>query len=133
MLAVRVVILAALVVWLGGMAMLAFQVEPAVGRLLLGSDLTHGRDLAEQLMTDLRHRFQLVAYACGATVIVGLFVLKFVGPPPSGFVPRLALAAVMLAATIYAGTARIAHGPALGLTSLTLAAGLLSLFWYARE
>ena len=83
MLAVRYVALAALVVWLGGMVTVVF-----------------GESLPP---------FHFVALTCGAVILVSLFVMKFVGPPPRGFVPRAAL------------------------TAINLALGLLLLFWYVRE
>ena len=70
MLAVRYVALGALVIWLGGMVAVAF---PYVMR-----------------------RFHFVAVACGGVIVVSLFVMKFVGPPPHGFVPRVALTVLML-------------------------------------
>lgn len=162
MLAVRFVVLAALVLWLGGMAVLEFLVEPSIVRVMLGSDPVHGREVAGLLMATLLQQFHLLAYACGAIVIVGLFILKFVGPPPSAFVPRLGLVAAMLASAVYTGVpvprelARIqagVAGPVIGLPdedprrlrvealqqqssvlmSMNLGLGLLSLFWYARE
>jgi len=99
---VRYVALAALVVWLGG-TMAALDVEL------------------------MRHLAPL-SYACGAVTLIGLFVMKFVGPPPRAFVARSALVAVMLAVTMLAFTR---HAPSLLLIALTL--GFILLAWYARE
>jgi len=104
MLAVRYVALAALVVWLGGMVTVLFG--------------------------DRLPPFQLVALGCGAVILVSLFVLKFVGPPPHGFVPRAALTALML---LLVGASAVARPAAAVLTAINLALGCLLLFWYARE
>ena len=75
MLAIRYVTLAALVVWLGGLVALGLLIVPST--------------------EDLR-RLQLVGYACGAIIFVGLLVLKFIGPPPHDFFRRIGVVAAML-------------------------------------
>jgi hypothetical protein len=100
---VRYVALAALVVWLGGTLQAA------------GGDL-------------FRH-MTAVAYACGALILVGLFVMKFVGPPPHGFVVRVALAVAMLAITTFT----LLRGPSRAATVATATLGGVLLAWYARE
>jgi hypothetical protein len=64
--------------------------------------------------------------------IVGLFVMKFMGPPPHAFVARAGIAILMLA--IAAGAA-FAHSGDTATTLLTvnLALGLVLLTWYVRE
>jgi hypothetical protein len=109
MLAVRYVTLAALVVWLGGLVTLALVLAPS----------------AENL-----ERFRMVGYVCGGIVFVCLFVLKFVGPPPHDFFPRIGLVALMLAVAIY--TNRWAQSPFVPMT-IDIALGFVLLFWYARE
>jgi len=104
MLAVRYVALAALVVWLGGMVTVVF-----------------GNKLPP---------FHFVALICGAVILVSLFVMKFVGPPPQGFVPRAALTLLMLLLVALSAMARTA---AAVLTAINLALGLVLLSWYARE
>ena len=104
MLLVRYVALVALVVWIGAMAGVLF---PGV--------------FARPLW---------LASGCGAVIIVCLFVMKFVGPPPRAFVPRAAITALMLllmAASIVLRTA----SPTL--LTVNLALGLMLLFWYVRE
>ncbi len=100
---VRYAALAALVVWLGGMLQ------------VLGVDL-------------VRHTFT-VAYASGTVMLVGLFVMKFVGPPPHGFVARVALVLAMLAVT----TIGLLRGPSRSTTLATAALGGVLLGWYVRE
>jgi hypothetical protein len=104
MLAVRYVALGALVIWLGGMVTAAFP--------------------------DVMRRFHLVAVACGVVIVVSLFVMKFVGPPPRGFVPRVALTVLMLA---FLAVSVFMPGASAALTAANLALGFVMLFWYVRE
>jgi hypothetical protein len=106
MLAVRYVTLAALVTWLGGMVALALLTSPP----------------AEVLA-----QFHTAGLACGAIAVVGLMVLKFVGPPPRDFVPRIGLLVVMLLVTLYFGT----RSRTSLLVDIVLGSALLS--WYAKE
>jgi hypothetical protein len=106
MIVVRFATLLALVFWLGAMTAARFG--------------------------DLFRRLDLVAYTCGAVTIVGLFVMKFIGPPPHGFIPRAAVAALMLAIAI--GTAFTdATETASALLTLNIALGFVLLTWYVRE
>jgi hypothetical protein len=104
MLLVRYVALVALVVWIGAMA----------GVLLPG---VFARPL-------------WLASGCGAVIIVCLFVMKFVGPPPRAFVPRAAITALMLLLMAAAIVLRTASAT---LLTVNLALGLMLLFWYVRE
>ena len=103
---VRYVVLVALVVWMGGLL-----------QTLAGEAL--------------RYR-AAVAYACGGVIVVGLFVMKFVGPPPRAVAARAAIAALMLAAA-----ATAAHRGHSSMESTTLAVttglGFILLSWYVRE
>jgi hypothetical protein len=74
--------------------------------------------------------FQLIATLCGAVILVSLFIMKFVGPPPHGFVPRAALTALMLLLVLAATVFRSA---ATELMIVNLALGVVLLFWYVRE
>ena len=104
MLAVRYVALAALVVWLGGMVTVVFG--------------------------DLLRPFPVVALVSGAVILVSLFIMKFVGPPPHAFVPRAALTVLMLLIVGASAALRTASG---ALMAVNLALGFLLLFWYVRE
>src|SRR5262245_18953968 len=104
MLAVRYVALGALVIWLGGMVTVMFP--------------------------EAMRRFNLVSLVCGSVIVVSLFVMKFVGPPPHGFVPRVALTVLML---IVLGLSVFMPGFASALTTANLALGLILLSWYVRE
>jgi hypothetical protein len=102
--AVRYVVLLALVVWLGGML-----------TVLLGEWL---------------RPVPIVGAACGGVILIGLFVMKFVGPPPHGFIPRAALTAVMV---LLVGVSAMYRTLAAQLIAIDLALGLVLLFWYVRE
>ncbi len=71
-----------------------------------------------------------VPFACGAVVLLSLVVLKFVGPPPRGFVPRTGIVAVMLAVALLAAAGRV---PAAIAVPANLALAAILLFWYIDE
>jgi hypothetical protein len=162
MLAVRYIALAALVVWLGGMIVLGLVVAPSTFRVLQAHDAAAGRVLAGALFGDILRQFYLVACGCGAIMLLGLFVMKFMGPPPRAFILRAAIVALMLALTAYAAgpvSRQIAqlqsqvagpmntlpdtdpvrirfnrlHTTSTTLMTINIALGLVLLFWYARE
>jgi hypothetical protein len=106
MILVRYATLVALVIWLGAMV-----------------DERYG---------DLFRRAHLLTYACGATTVVGLFVLKFLGPPPIAFVLRAGIAVAMLAIAVAA--AFIAPRDASNLLmTINIGLGFILLIWYVRE
>jgi hypothetical protein len=80
---------------------------------------------------DLARRVEPIGYACGAAILVGLLVMKFVGPPPRAFLPRAAVAALMLA--VAAAASFTAAGTASLLITINIALGLVLLMWYVRE
>lgn len=162
MFVVRYAVLAALAVWVGGMVALGAIVAPSAFQLLQAADPPHGRVLAGQLLSEVLRQFSVTTYVCGAVVVLGLLIMKFVGPPPRAFVPRLVLSVAMLATAIYTGEPVLremthiqtaAAGPidalpasdprrvrfdrlhqtSTTLMSINLGLGFLSLFWYARE
>jgi hypothetical protein len=104
MIVVRYATLAALVIWLGAL------VSQRAGSLIAGGT---------------------TADVCGAAVLVGLFVLKFMGPPPRGFVVRAAIAVLMLA--IAAGAAYAGRDAARLLVTVNIGLGFVLLIWYVRE
>jgi hypothetical protein len=108
MIVVRYATLMALVIWLGGM--MGARFGGLVGRL------------------------DLLGYACGAAVFVGLFAMKFLGPPPPAFVPRVAIVLLMLGIAVAATSVpRIAPDLAKGLSAINIGLGFVLLFWYVRE
>lgn len=69
-----------------------------------------------------------LAYAAGGVIVVGLFAMKFVGPPPHSFVARAAIAVLMIALTFIDHIYRVPAAP-----MITLALGFVMLAWYVRE
>jgi len=108
MFVVRLVALIALAAWMGGM----------VVSLWLMCD------------ADLGRQTRTLGYACGAVVIVSLFVMKFVGPPPRHFVARAVIAAVMVGLVAVAHAAKIVSAVPIAV-NVILSAVLLA--WYVRE
>jgi hypothetical protein len=125
--------------------------DPATGRMLAGS-----------VFGEILRRFHLLAYGCGGLLLICLFVMKFVGPPPAGFEFRVAIVTTMLALALYSGIpvsreiahiqsqvsgpmsalpqsdARRArfdrlHGLSTTLMTVNMGLGLVLLYWYARE
>jgi hypothetical protein len=106
MIVVRYATLAALVIWIGAMV--------------------------DQRFGDFLRRPQLVAYACGGAIVIGLFALKFLGPPPMAFVLRAGLTVLMLA--IAAAMTLVAPRELAGLlTTVNICLGFILLIWYVRE
>jgi hypothetical protein len=106
MIIVRYATLAALVLWLGAMTGARFG--------------------------ELVRRVDLVGYACGAATIVGLFVLKFMGPPPRGFIARVGVAVLMLALAV-ASSLAASRDTAATLMTVNIVLGFALLIWYVRE
>jgi hypothetical protein len=77
-------------------------------------------------------RVDTVSYACGAVTIVGLFVMKFMGPPPHAFVPRAAIVVLMLLIA-FASTLPAAGELSTTLMAVNIGLGLVMLYWYVRE
>jgi hypothetical protein len=81
---------------------------------------------------DLLRPLPPLTLACGAVTFVGLFAMKFLGPPPPAFVPRLAIVFVML--VIAAASAwLVTSATAAWLTTINIGLGFLLLYWYTRE
>jgi hypothetical protein len=106
MILVRYATLVALVLWLGAMINARFG--------------------------NLFWRVDTISYGCGVVTVLGLFVMKFMGPPPHAFVPRAAIVVLMLVISFASAL------PATGEFSTTLMViniglGLFLLYWYVRE
>jgi len=99
---VRYIVLAALVIWLGG----TFYAWAG----------------------DRLRSMELVTYVCSGVMVAGLFVMKFVGPPPHDFTIRVAIVATIVGVTL--------AGRMWGRTvasAVTFTLGCVLLAWYARE
>jgi hypothetical protein len=103
MVVVRYATLLALVVWLGVMQCALLSDRP---------------DYADWLQ-----------YVCGGVLIIGLFAMKFLGPPPRAFVARVAIVCLMLCTTAFDQL----YGSSIVPMSINAALGLTLLAWYDRE
>lgn len=111
MVALRYVYVLALSIWFGGLVTVGGIIPPV-------SDIG-------------LHRFYVTSYVAGALVLTSLAAMAALGPRPSGFFARFAVAVGMLVLTLYGGL----HLRALPihLAGLTAMGGLALLFWEARD
>jgi Domain of unknown function (DUF4149) len=105
MLALRYAALLALVVWCGGLIALGAVAAPAAFDVAAARQIADGRLVAGAVVGETLRRFHQVAYLCGATLILSLVARRILGPRPRRAGIRIALAAIMLAATAYSGIA----------------------------
>jgi uncharacterized membrane protein len=162
MFVLRYVYVLALVVWVGGMAVLGAIVAPAAFEVLQNREPAQGRALAGAVFGESLRRFSWVSYAAGVAIIGTLAGMALIGPRPRGYSLRTIIAAAMLAISLYSGfvlSGRIArlqasvhgqiqdlpaddsrraafgraHGLATVLMLINLAGGLALLVWEARE
>jgi uncharacterized membrane protein len=162
MLVIRYTALLALVVWLGGMILLAVIVAPSTFQVLQAAAPATGRALAGSLFGTMLRHFSVVSYVCGFLMLVCLFAIKFLGPPPQSFIPRVAIVAAMLIVAVCSGypiaraigrvQAQVSgpisalpaadarrvefdrlHQTSTALMTLNIGLGLVLLFWYVRE
>src|SRR5215211_6419497 len=103
MVVVRYAALMALVIWLG-----------ALQSVLVGSGTVSSI---------------AIAYGCGAVLVMCLFAMKLVGPPPRAFFIRLGIVVLMLLMTLV--DRWLMSGPTA--TYINTALGLALLGWYAHE
>jgi len=103
MLALRYLYVLALVVWLGGMVVLGALVAPTTFEVLQAREPEAGRALAGDVFGRTIARFHYVGYAAGAVLVVSLVAMRLLGPRPAAFAARTAIAAGMLATTLYSG------------------------------
>jgi hypothetical protein len=106
MIIVRYATLVALVLWLGAMINARFG--------------------------NLFWRVDTISYGCGLVTVVGLFVMKFMGPPPRAFVPRAAIVVLMLLIAFASALPRTGEF-ATTLMMINIGLGLVLLYWYVRE
>ncbi len=111
MLALRYVYVLALSIWFGGLIVVGAIVAPV-------SDVA------------LR-RFHITSYISGGLVLTSLFGMALLGPRPSGFFARFAVAVGMFAVSLYTGLQM--RTVSINLLALTAVGGLALLFWEARD
>ena len=162
MLALRYVYLLALVVWLGGIAILGAIVAPTTFQVLQAADPVSGRELGGAAFGAIVARFHYVQYAAGAALLLSMAGMGLLGPRPRASAIRAAIIAVMLAVAVYSGvvvlgdidevqreagglTSRLAatderrirfdalHTLSTNLMLFNMAGALALLYWEARE
>jgi hypothetical protein len=109
--ALRYVYVLALSLWFGGTAVVGWLAAPVSGVVL--------------------NRFFRMSYISGGLLIGSLFAMALLGPRPSGYFARMAVAVAMYAATIYAGLQL--HALPTFVMAPIIVAGLALLFWEARD
>ncbi len=103
MVVLRYAYVLALVVWLGGGLLLGAIVAPAIFGVLQVQAPVEGRALAGAVFGTILARFHWIAYGAGSVLLITLALSAVIGPRPVAFSRRLALIAVMLVASLYAG------------------------------
>jgi hypothetical protein len=103
MLALRFAAVAAIAVWIGGLLALGAIAAPAIFDVVAARGIPDARLVSGGIFGEVLRRFHLVAYGCGAVLLLTLAVRRVLGPRPRHFAFRFALAAVTLAAALYAG------------------------------
>jgi hypothetical protein len=155
MFVVRYVALAALAIWVGGMAMIGLLAGSSIHRVL-ANDPVADAFLGIACNTESLRLFHWLAYLCGAVILVCLSIIKLIGPPPRAFKLRAALVSLMLAIAMYSHLgptrelARLAvrsgpsvrpdhhyleqlHVKAMAIAATELLLGLVLLHWYVRD
>jgi hypothetical protein len=103
MLVPRFATVLAIAVWIGGLLALGAIAAPAIFEVVSLRQVPDGRMLSGAIFGEALRRFHLVSYGCGALIVVALFTRAVLGPRPPRFSIRLALAVLMLGATLYSG------------------------------
>lgn len=103
MLALRYAALLALVVWAGGLLALGLVAAPAAFDVLAARQVADGRLLAGAIFGETLRRFHHIGYLCGGVLLFSLIARRILGPRPRRAGLRVALASIMLAATMYSG------------------------------
>jgi uncharacterized membrane protein len=129
MLALRYVYVLALVVWLGGMVVLAVLVVPATNQVFHASAPANSA-LGDELLSVVVSRFDYLAYTAGAVLFLSLAVMAILGPRPPALAARLAIVTLMLAVSAWSGIALV-RPPRL--MTINIVAALILLYWEARE
>ena len=104
MLALRIAALAAVALWSGGMVVLGAVAAPSIFETVTARNVPEARALGGAIFALTLRRFHVVSYACAAVLIASLVLRRALGPRPSRFGVRLAIASVMTAAAVYSGT-----------------------------
>jgi hypothetical protein len=110
MVLLRAASLLILAIWVGGLAVLGLLAAPTIFATLESHDPAGGRALAGLVFGDVFARFDYLALALGAALIVLLFMRSLLGPRPRRMSWRVWIIAAMLgltAATVFVISPRI--------------------------
>jgi hypothetical protein len=99
----RVLSLALVALWIGGLAALGLVAAPSVFAVLEAQDPVGGRTLAGLVFGDIFFRFQQLAWMLGAGILALLGIRAALGPRPRRLAVQLWLVIGMLAASAYTG------------------------------
>ena len=134
----RLVYLAALAVWLGGLLVLGGIAAPTIFAVAEAHDPASGRVLAGTMFGVVLARFHVVAALCGLLMMAALVAMALIGPRPRPYAARLVVIGLMLLTTavvafpVGRGIARL-HPLSNVLLLANAAGGLLLLAWEARH
>jgi hypothetical protein len=103
MLALRYAAVLAIAVWIGGLLALGAIVAPAIFDVVALRNVPDGRVLSGAIFGEAFRRFHLVAYGCGAAILLSLLIRAVLGPRPRRFALRATLAVLALGTTLYSG------------------------------
>ena len=103
MLALRFAALVAIAVWIGGLLALGAVAAPAIFDVLAARGIADARLVSGAIFGEILRRFHLVAYVCGAALLLSLVIRRILGPRPRPFALRFGIATIMLGAALYAG------------------------------
>jgi hypothetical protein len=101
--ALRYAGLLALVVWLGGLVVLAAVAAPAIFDVIAARRIPDGRVLAGAIFGTALWRFHLVAYGAAILLLLTMIVRALLGPRPRRFAVRTCIILAMLAVSVYSG------------------------------
>jgi hypothetical protein len=101
--ALRVVSLALIALWIGGIAALGLVAAPAIFSVLEAQDAVAGRTLAGLVFGEIFSRFQQIAWFLGGGLLALLGIRAALGPRPRRLAVQVWLVAGMLAASAYSG------------------------------
>jgi uncharacterized membrane protein len=140
MLALRYAYVLALVVWLGGMAVLNVLVAPTAFAVLEAGAPLVGRELGLAVVGTTLARFQYVSYGCGVVLLLSIVAMALLGPRPASFAIRCAVIVAMLGVAAYSGI-WVLHGTDQAqalllsgrLMGVNMVGSLVLLYWEARE
>lgn len=96
----RLVAVLALVMWIGGLAMLGGVAAPALFEVLESEMPAGGRELAARIFGVMLIRAQYVSWGCGLVFLTSLGIRAALGPRPGRFGIRMWIAAAMLVGSV---------------------------------